>query len=97
MRRKTEVYSWRVSPALKSSLEDAARNERRSVARLLDDIVAEHLRLGRTPGGSEALQQRRLHERAARFAGSIAGGQPGRAERARELVRRRLRRRARAR
>jgi len=97
MARKTEVYTWRVSSALKASLEEVARSEQRTVARLLDEIVADHVRLAGTRGGSEAERQRRLHERAARFAGLIAGNQPRGAERSRELVRSRLRRGARAR
>ena len=43
MARKSEVYTWRVSSAMKASLEEAARNTNRSVARLLDEIVAERL------------------------------------------------------
>jgi hypothetical protein len=97
MARKTEVYTWRVSPALKAGLEEAARSERRSVAKLLDQIVAQHLQAAGAGSGAEADRQRRLHERAARFAGRIAGNDPGRAEKSRELVRARLRRGPRAR
>ena len=46
MPRKTEVYTWRVSSTMKASLEEAARNTNRSVAQLLDEIVAEHLSTG---------------------------------------------------
>jgi hypothetical protein len=48
-------------------------------------------------GESEADEQRRLHGRAARAMGRIEGGLARRSERTRELVRARLRRRARAR
>ena len=92
MARKTAVYSWRVSPALKRSLEEAARSEKRGVASLLDEIVTEHLRKAAGRSGSEAERQRLLQARAARFAGRIAGKRPDRAEKARELVRARLRR-----
>lgn len=95
MARKTEVYSWRVSPALKTSLEEAARRQRLSVARLLDEIVEGHLASGEADG-SDADQQRRLHERAARFAGCIAGRQTNRAANVRQLVQARLRRLRRA-
>jgi uncharacterized lipoprotein NlpE involved in copper resistance len=90
MAKKSAVYAWRVSPALKASLEEAARAERRSVAQLLDEIVADHLRVssGRDAGATE--RQLRLHARAARFAGRLSGHDPGRAARARELVRDRL-------
>ena len=94
---RTEVYTWRVSRALKTSLEEAARSERRSVAGLLEQIVADHLRRVGEQGASEADQERRLHQRAERFAGRIASGKGGRAEGARALVRERLARQARGR
>jgi hypothetical protein len=97
MARKTEVYTWRVAPALKASLEEAARAERRSVADLLDEIVGEHLYGVRRRGGLEQDRQRRLHGQAALFAGRISGRDSRRAERVRELVRSRLRRGRRAR
>lgn len=97
MPRKTEVYTWRVSPALKASLEEAARAERRSVAALLDEIVGDHLEGARRQRGSETDRQRRLHVQAARFAGRIAGSDSRRAERSRDFIRARLRRAAGAR
>jgi len=86
---KSEVYSWRVSPELKSALEEAARAEQTSVSKLLDSIVAAWLEQAESNGDQEAIQ-RRLHRAAARTLGKIHGGDPRRAERARELVRRRL-------
>src|SRR5688572_14193577 len=98
MARKSEVYTWRVSPAMKANLEEAARRANRSVAQVLDDIVADHLSSTSEPGDAESAVQRRLHARARRFAGCIAGGVTRRSERVRELVRARLsRRRPRAR
>jgi hypothetical protein len=97
MSPKTEVYTWRVSRALKVSLEEAARAERRTVAQLLDQIVAEHLEAADGGGLGDAEQQRRLQARAARFAGRLCGPDPGRASGARELVRARLQRASRAR
>jgi len=97
MARKSEVYTWRVSPALKASIEEAARSERRSVAQLLDEIVGGHLEGARRQRGSEADRQRRLHLQAARFAGRISGDDAQRAEKSRELIRDRLRRAAGAR
>ena len=93
MAQKTEVYSWRVSSATKSRLEEAARSRRQSVARLLDEIVTDSLRDGDREDEADAEHQRRLHARAARFAGCLSGRDPRRAERAAELVRARLRRR----
>jgi len=78
---------------MKASLEEAARNTNRSVARLLDEIVAERLDATGQTGEADLDQQRRLHARAARFMGCIASGVARRSERTRELVRARLRRR----
>src|SRR5437763_399834 len=92
MTRKSEVYTWRVSPSTKAGLEEAARHTNRSVAQLLDEIVSEHLAKGNDPGEPETEQQRRLHARAARFVGCKAGDVARRSERTRELVRARLKR-----
>lgn len=90
MARKSEVYTWRVSPSVKAGLEEAARNTNRSVARLLDEIVAE--RLGATAQTREAdmEHQRRLHARAARFAGRFSGTDPLRSAKAKARIRARL-------
>lgn len=93
MSRKSEVYTWRVSPETKAHLEEAARSTNRSVAQLLDEIVTEHLGSGDHAGGSEIEQQRRLHSRAGRLLGSLSGAIARRSERTRELVRTRLKRR----
>ena len=93
MSRKSEVYTWRVSPAMKASLEEAARSTNQSVAQLLEEIVGGHLNSGVRAGESDADQQRRLHAQAARFSGCMASGVARRSERTRELVRARLKRR----
>lgn len=90
MPRKTEVYTWRVSSSTKASLEEAARETNRSVAQLLDEIVAEHLGGSDHATESEIDRQRRLHARAARFLGCLSSGVARRSERTRELVRARL-------
>jgi hypothetical protein len=90
---KSEVYTWRVSASTKTSLEEAARNTHRSVAQLLDEIVAEHLSTSDPTSDSEIDHQRRLHARAARFLGCLSSGVARRSERTRELVRARLNRR----
>ena len=87
---KTAVYTWRVSPAVKARLEEAARRERRSVAALLDAIVTEHLAAQRRHALADAERQHELHARAARFAGSFAGSDPDRSARVRERVRAQL-------
>ena len=93
MPRKTEVYTWRVSAAMKTSLEEAARNRKRSVARLLDDIVSESLRAAEQENEAEINNQHRLQARTARFLGCMTSGVARRSERTRELVRARLKRR----
>lgn len=90
MSRKSEVYTWRVSPQVKASLEEAARNANRSMAGLLDEIVAERLQASELVGEAEQDRQRQLHARAARFAGRLTGTNPRRAETARVSVRARL-------
>jgi hypothetical protein len=77
-----------VSPALKASLEDAARRERSSVSRLLEKIVQDHLRT--RDDASDDEEQARIRARAMRFAGSISGSDPTRSSRVSELVRARL-------
>lgn len=93
MLRKSEVYTWRLSPSTKAALEETARQSNRSVAELLDEIVVDHLASNQGTDESEMAHQRRLHSRAARFAGCFAGDTTARSERARELVRLRLKRR----
>lgn len=89
---KSEVYSWRVSAETKSRLEDEARRANASVGELLEQIVGEWL--AKLPA-KEASRQRALHAAAARFVGAIEGRDPRRAERASELVRGSLAKRAR--
>ena len=90
MSRKSEVYTWRVSSAMKASLEETARNTNRSVARVLDEIVAERLDATGQTGEADRENQRRLHARTARFAGRFSGTDPVRSERAKTRVRARL-------
>ena len=82
---KSEVYSWRIDPRLKSALEDAARTAGTSVSRLLDRIVDEWLR-----HGGVAMEQREqdllIQERAKRYVGSIHGGDAGRARESSQRV-----------
>ena len=93
MPRKTEVYTWRVSSAMKAGLEEAARSRKRSVAQLLDEIVSEGLGAAAQENEAEINNQRHLHARAARFLGCMTSGVARRSERTRELVRARLKRR----
>jgi hypothetical protein len=87
--KKTEVYSWRVDSDRKSALENEARREGKTVAALLDDITKEWIDSRRGEDGQEA-EQSRLHAKAEKLLGTIAGKDPRRAERAKTLVRKRL-------
>lgn len=89
---KTEVYSWRVSPELKSDLEREARRRNISLAAALDLAVQQWLKLQQCDEDDLARQQK-LHSAAAKCLGTLAGGNPRRAETAREAVRESLRRR----
>jgi hypothetical protein len=89
---KTEIYTWRVAPDLKSALEEAARAEHTSVSRLLDRIASGWLGEARSRGDQDAAQ-RRLQAAAAACIGTIRGGDPRRAEEATARVRARLKER----
>lgn len=87
---KTAVYSWRVSPALKGRLEDAARRQRVSVASLLEELVELQLTLKERGVIEDDGRQRELHAAAAAYAGVIAGANPRRSATVRAAVRNRL-------
>jgi hypothetical protein len=89
---KTEVYSWRLSPHLKNELQEAARAERKSVADLLEEIVADWLQHTRGQAGTDEERQQRVREAVMKCAGTIEGG-PDLAENARSEVRARIARR----
>ena len=88
---KTEVYSWRLDPELKRALERIARGEGRSLAELLERIAKAWLSGRSTSGSDDDAAQRRLHAAARSAVGRVDGGDSRRAERARDLVRARLR------
>lgn len=96
MSTKTEVYSWRLSPRLKSHLEDAARLEGRSMADLLDRIAREWLARSEDRGADGEEIQRRLRAAARGAIGAFDGGDPDRAANVTREVHQRLARRRRA-
>jgi hypothetical protein len=91
--QKSEVYSWRLSPGLKSELEEAARSEQKSMAELLETIAREWLERFKDTNGDDDERQRVLHEAGMKFVGSIHGDDPNRAANARSEVRARIARR----
>ena len=90
---KSEIYSWRLSPALKAGLEEAARAEQRSVAQLLEEIAEDWLAGARDRGEGDRERQERIREAAMKSVGAIHGDNPRRAENASSEVRARLARR----
>ena len=88
--KATEVYSWRVERHVKEALESAARTEQTSVAGLLTRIVREWLRRSyETAGDRDA--QIRVCEEAAKYLGTVHGGDPGRAAEASARTRQTIR------
>jgi hypothetical protein len=87
---KTEVYSWRVSTDLKTTLEREARRRKTPVSALLDLAVRELLdRSSADSNGNE--EQRRLQTAALACTGAFAGKDPNRSANARQILRQRLR------
>lgn len=83
---KSEVYSWRLEPEIKRSLENEARRRKLTLAQMLDEMA--HDWLSRRPANDD--EPERIRRAARRWIGSIAGGGGRRSERVRELVRERL-------
>jgi hypothetical protein len=84
---KSDVYSWRLSPARKAALEQAARAERTTIAEILERATDEWMRSRQPADDADEREQARLRSTAARFVGSIRGGDPDRSRRARIRVR----------
>lgn len=83
---KTEVYSWRVAPALKGDLESAAREKGLSVAGLLDQISRAWLaELSR--GADEEAEQERIRAQVLPLIGSVTGEDPERSSEVSQRVR----------
>lgn len=79
-----------MSPALKSALEEKARQERATVSTLLERIVSEWFTAHRLESNGEEEEQQRLHAAAAQTFGMIHGADPNRSRQVRETVRTRL-------
>ena len=87
---KAEVYSWRVSTDLKTTLEREARRRKLSLSSVLDLAAREWL--NNTGAGNEGEEeQRRLHQAASKLLGAFDRGDAHRSENVRRAVRRRLR------
>jgi hypothetical protein len=89
---RTEVYSWRVSPDIKTDLEREARRRRISMSAALELAAREWLHNnGAKNEGDE--EQRQLHRAASRWLGALASGNTQRSLTASQSVRQRLRQR----
>jgi hypothetical protein len=87
---KGEFYSWRLSRDLKDDLEDAARREGVSLARLLERISRDWLKARASAAEDDEAEQERLRAVAMQFVGTIRGGDPDRSARVSQRVRERL-------
>lgn len=90
---KTEVYSWRLDPEIKMSLEEEARLLGISLAEFLDRTARQVIKETRQKRENDEAEQARLHAAAAKYVGTISGGDPYASERVREIVRKRIRER----
>ena len=88
----TEVYSWRVDPAIKIALENEARREGTTISAVLDQITKSWID-SRERGSDDAAEQARLQSIVRKTIGTISGKDPRRAEQSKVRVRRRLRKR----
>jgi len=88
---KTEVYSWRVSPDIKTSLEREARRRKISISAALDLAAREWL-LKTSVTNEDDEGQYRLKKAASRWLGALASGDAQRSEKVSRTVRQRLRR-----
>jgi hypothetical protein len=86
---KTEVYSWRITPHIKRTLEHEARREGTSVSVLLERITTEWI-LSRRDQANDEAEQGRLHAAVDRTLGTIQGRHPKRAESVKSAVRKRI-------
>jgi len=89
---RTEVYSWRLSGELKSDLEREARLRKMPVSAVLETAVRDWLKNSES-AVPEDEAQRTLHAAAEGCFGALSGGDPRRAETARQTLRKRLKRR----
>jgi hypothetical protein len=89
---KTEVYSWRLSPDLKTGLEREARRLNLSLSAVLKLASMDWLKkIAAANDGND--EQQRLQETASKCLGTIGSGDPLRSEKVRLTVRERLARR----
>jgi len=89
---KSEVYSWRVSPEIKTGLEREARRRKISVSAALDLAAREWLLKTSMANNDDDEGQHRLKKAASRWLGTLASGDAHRSVKVSQTVRQRLRR-----
>ena len=89
---KTEVYSWRVSPDLKTALEREARRRKISLSAVLD-LATQELLVKSSAENDNEEEQRRLQQAAAKYFGIFTSGKSRRSASVGPAMRQRLRRR----
>ena len=89
---KTEVYSWRLSGELKADLEREARFRRVPVSAVLESAARDWLKNSESTEPEDEAQRKLLAAAEGCF-GVLSGGDPRRAETARDTLRKRLNRR----
>jgi len=83
---KSEVYSLRLSPALKADLQRAARRRKIPISDVLETAAREWLQRNAVDFADDE-EQKRLHASAEQCFGTISSGNPRRSENVSELVR----------
>ncbi len=86
---KTEVYSWRVPPDLKTGLEREAKRRKMSLSAVLDRAARGWLEKPDPEIVGEE-EQLRLHRSASHCFGAFASGDAHRSQNVRETLRKRL-------
>ena len=74
-------------------LEEEARREGVSLAQLMDRMAHQWLKRRKQQNEDDDVEQERLHVAAAKYMGTISGGDPFASEKVREVVRKRVRER----
>ncbi|HLZ13439.1 MAG TPA: hypothetical protein VKP58_12705 [Candidatus Acidoferrum sp.] len=86
---KSEVYSLRLSPALKAELQRAARRRKMRVSTVLEAAAREWLERNAADAKDDE-EQKQIHAAMARYFGAFASGHRRRSEMVSELVRKKL-------
>ncbi len=79
--------SWRIKPSLRKALEAEARRQRLTASELVNQILKDWLD---ERAREDEAEQRRLHAIAAKYIGTISGGDPHASEKVSEVVRARI-------